>query len=88
MLSMDSGNAHIAAMYGVKTVTLWGATHPHLGFAPFAQPLENAITSDREKFPKLPTSVYGNIKVDGYHDAMRTIAPADVIAKIDEILAS
>ncbi|RZJ27036.1 MAG: ADP-heptose--LPS heptosyltransferase RfaF, partial [Flavobacterium sp.] len=25
MLSMDSGNAHIAAMYGVPTVTLWGA---------------------------------------------------------------
>jgi ADP-heptose:LPS heptosyltransferase len=88
MLSMDSGNAHIAAMYGVKTVTLWGATHPYLGFAPFAQPLENAITSDHEKFPKLPTSVYGNIKVDGYDDAMRTIAPGDVIAKIDEILAS
>jgi ADP-heptose:LPS heptosyltransferase len=28
MLSMDSGNAHIAAMLGVKVITLWGATHP------------------------------------------------------------
>jgi hypothetical protein len=26
MLSMDSGNAHIAAMLGVA---LWGATHPY-----------------------------------------------------------
>ncbi|OYX82733.1 MAG: ADP-heptose--LPS heptosyltransferase RfaF [Flavobacteriales bacterium 32-34-25] len=60
MLSMDSGNAHIAAMLGVKVVTLWGATHPLAGFAPFNQPLQNALVSDRNLFPKLPTSVYGN----------------------------
>ncbi|CAM3320721.1 Lipopolysaccharide heptosyltransferase I [Flavobacterium longum] len=88
MLSMDSGNAHIAAMYGVKTVTLWGATHPFTGFAPFAQPLGNALTADREQFPKLPTSVYGNVKVAGYEDAMRTIAPDTIIAKIHTLLAS
>ena len=39
MLSMDSGNAHIAAMLGVKVVTLWGATHPYAGFMPFHHPL-------------------------------------------------
>lgn len=82
MLSMDSGNAHIAAMLGVNVITLWGATHPFTGFSPFNQPLENAIVSDREKFPKLPTSVYGNKKVAGYEDAMRTIAPETVVAKI------
>lgn len=86
MLSMDSGNAHIAAMYGVKTVTLWGATHPFTGFAPFAQPLESALTADRKQFPKLPTSVYGNVKVAGYEDAMRTIAPDRIVTKIKEIL--
>src|SRR5690606_21766305 len=42
MLSMDSGNAHIASMYGVKTIVLFGATHPYAGFMPFGQPLENA----------------------------------------------
>src|SRR5690606_26208104 len=41
MLSMDSGNAHIASMYGVKTIVLFGATHPFLGFMPFGQPFEN-----------------------------------------------
>ena len=81
MLSMDSGNAHIAAMLGVKVVTLWGATHPFAGFSPFNQPIENALVSDREKFPLLPTSVYGNKKVAGYEDAMRTI-PVDAIVKI------
>jgi ADP-heptose:LPS heptosyltransferase len=28
----DSQNAHIAAMLGVKVITLWGATHPYAGF--------------------------------------------------------
>lgn len=81
MLSMDSGNAHIAAMLGVKVITLWGATHPFAGFSPFNQPLENTLVSDRNQFPKLPTSVYGNKKVEGYEEAMRTI-PVDSIIKV------
>ncbi len=82
MLSMDSGNAHIAAMLGVKTITLWGATHPYAGFAPFNQPLENCLLSDRKQYPFLPTSVYGNKKVEGYEDAMRTISPETIVEKI------
>ena len=82
MLSMDSGNAHIAAMLGVKVITLWGATHPYAGFSPFNQPIENALVADRNLFPKLPTSVYGNKKVEGYEDAMRTILPEEVVAKL------
>jgi ADP-heptose:LPS heptosyltransferase len=82
MLSMDSGNAHIAAMFGVKTITLWGATHPFTGFSPFNQPLENALVSDRNLFPKLPTSVYGNKIVEGYENAMRTISVESVMEKI------
>ncbi|MBL0736205.1 glycosyltransferase family 9 protein [Flavobacterium sp. GN10] len=86
MLSMDSGNAHIAAMLGVKVVTLWGATHPYAGFLPFNQSLENALTSDRNQYPKLPTSVYGNKIVEGYEDAMRTILPQQVVDKVVEQL--
>ena len=82
MLSMDSGNAHLAAMFGVKVITLWGATHPFTGFSPFNQPLENALVSDRNLFPKLPTSVYGNKKVEGYEEAMRTIAPDSIVKAI------
>lgn len=85
MLSMDSGNAHIGAMLGVKVVTLWGATHPYAGFAPFNQPLEYCLTADREKYPLLPTSVYGNKKVEGYEDAMRTIDPSLVCKKVMEV---
>ena len=86
MLSMDSGNAHIAAMLGVKVITLWGATHPFAGFKPFNQPDDFCITSDREQFPFLPTSVYGNKKVEGYENAMRSILPSTVVSKMNSIL--
>jgi len=87
MLSMDSGNAHIAAMLGIEVITLWGATHPFAGFAPFNQPLENCLVSDREKFPLLPTSVYGNKKVEGYENAMRTILPEKIVEKVKAIIS-
>jgi len=86
MLSMDSGNAHIAAMLGVKVITLWGATHPYAGFKPFNQPDEFCLTADRTQYPLLPTSVYGNKKVEGYEDAMRSILPERVIEKIKETI--
>ncbi len=86
MLSMDSGNAHIAAMLGVSVITLWGATHPYAGFKPFNQPMENCLTSDREQYPLLPTSVYGNKKVAGYENAMRTISAKSVVEKLQTFI--
>jgi ADP-heptose:LPS heptosyltransferase len=82
MLSMDSGNAHIAAMLGVNVITLWGATHPYAGFKPFNQLMENCLVSNRNKYPLLPTSVYGNKIVLGYEDVMRTISVNDVVFSV------
>ncbi|MEO7046288.1 MAG: glycosyltransferase family 9 protein [Ferruginibacter sp.] len=87
MLSMDSGNAHIAAMLGVKVITLWGATHPFAGFLPFNQTMENALVSDRNQYPKLPTSVYGNKIVEGYEEAMRSIWPDEIVNSIQSQLS-
>ena len=86
MLSMDSGNAHIAAMLGIKVVTLWGVTHPYAGFYPFHQDKTFALLADRTKFPKIPTSVYGNKFPEGYERCMQTIHPKDVIDKIEHII--
>lgn len=86
MLSMDSGNAHLAAMLGVNVITLWGATHPFAGFSPFNQASENELVANRQQFPHLPTSVYGNKIVADYQDAMRTILPEKVIEKINLVL--
>jgi len=87
MLAMDSGNAHLASLFGVPTVTLWGVTQPYAGFYPFGQDIENALLADRVKFPLIPTSVYGNKMPDGYSEAMQTIHPKDVLKKIKDILA-
>ena len=82
MLSMDSANAHLAALQGIKTITLWGGTHPFAGFSAFNQPAAHQILPDLEKYPKLPCSIYGNIICEGYQDVMRSILPETVVEKI------
>ena len=86
MLSMDSGNAHLAANFGIPVITIWGVTHPYTGFKPFNQPLENCLLPDLDKYPKIPTSVYGNKVPEGYEDVMRSIPPEKVIEKVLEKL--
>ena len=86
MLSMDSGNAHIAAMLGVKVITIWGVTHPFAGFGPFNQPENHAIMADRKKFPLIPTSVYGNKYPDTYKEAAGSITPKMVVKKVKSII--
>lgn len=86
MLSMDSGNAHLAAMFGVKTITIWGVTHPYAGFAPFNQPKAYQLLSNKEQYPKIPTSIYGNKFPEGYEDAAKSIPVKAVIDKINSVL--
>ena len=86
MLSMDSGNGHLAVMYGVPVISLWGVTHPYAGFAPFGQAPGNNLVADRTKYPLIPTSIYGNKFPEGYEDAIKTVLPQDVAAKIISIL--
>ncbi|WP_442264515.1 glycosyltransferase family 9 protein [Tenacibaculum sp. ZS6-P6] len=86
MLSMDSGNAHLAAMKNVKTITLWGNTHPFAGFAPFNQPKDFCILPNLDKYPLLPCSIYGNKTFEGYEDVMRSISPEKISEKILSLL--
>lgn len=86
MLSMDSGNAHLAAMKQIKTITLWGVTHPYAGFAPYNQPTDYCILPDLKKYPKIPCSIYGNKVFEGYENIMETIDPKTVVEKIKSIV--
>lgn len=85
MVSMDSGNGHFSAMYGVPTISIWGATHPYAGFAPFLQ-TEHCICADRNKYPLLPTSIYGNKTIPGYKNVMHSITPQTIINKVLSIV--
>ncbi len=82
MLSMDSGNGHLAALFGVPVITLWGVTHPFAGFTPFGQPLEHSLFPELEKFPLIPTSIYGNKFPEGYELAAASISIKKVLEKI------
>ncbi|EDM45256.1 heptosyltransferase [unidentified eubacterium SCB49] len=86
MLSMDSGNGHLAAMYKVKVISLWGVTHPYAGFVPFNQPNSHQLIANRDKYPLIPTSIYGNKYPDEYENCMESIPPEVVVNKIIEII--
>jgi len=88
MLSMDSSNGHLAAIYGIPIITLWGVTHPYAGFSPFNHGSNRAILSDRAAYPLIPTSVYGNKVPKGYERVMETISPTEVVHQINGLLNS
>jgi ADP-heptose:LPS heptosyltransferase len=86
MLAMDSGNGHLAAMFDVKVITIWGVTHPFAGFVPFNQPEDFQLTADRSQYPKIPTSIYGNNYPEGYEQAAGSIAVGTIVSKIKSII--
>ncbi len=86
MLSMDSGNAHLAAIFNIPVVSLWGVTHPFAGFKAYNQPLENCLLPDLDQFPQIPTSIYGNKVPVGYEDVMRSIPPQRVVDKVKKVI--
>ena len=60
MLCMDSGNMHLAALAGIRTVSVWGATHPNAGFGPFGSQEHNIVQIPKSELPCRPCSIYGN----------------------------
>ena len=86
MISMDSGNAHIAAMLGVEVITIWGVTHPFAGFYPFNQHPDNALLANKAQFPLIPTSIYGNNFPEGYENAINSITPQQIVSKANFVL--
>jgi ADP-heptose:LPS heptosyltransferase len=86
MLSMDSGNGHLSALFGIPTITLWGVTHPYAGFTPFQQPEENQLLANQEEYPLIPTSIYGNKFPKEYESAIATIPPYAIIERLLKII--
>lgn len=84
MLSMDSANMHLASLVGTSVLSVWGATHPYVGFRPWNQPKENQIQLD---LPCRPCSEWGRKPCYLRHyGCMRGIAPKQIINKIAEII--
>ena len=81
MISMDSANMHLASLFGVPVISIWGGTHPFLGFYGWGQPMDNILQTD---LPCRPSSVFGNIAcpVHGEAGCMQEITPHMVYDKV------
>src|SRR6056300_736665 len=86
MISMDSANGHIAANYGIPVITIWGATAPSCGFSVLAQTNENQFQPDPEKYPFLPSSIFGKSTFKGYETAMESIDPKAILKRVDQLM--
>ena len=58
MVSMDSGNMHMASLMGTRVVSIWGATHPWAGFLGWGQSEADCV--QRHDLKCRPCSIYGN----------------------------
>lgn len=85
MISMDSANMHLASLYGVPVVSVWGGTHPYLGFYGWGQSPANAIQPD---LPCRPSSVFGNkdCPVHGKAGCMQGISAEMIYEKVTYVI--
>ncbi|MGN6294702.1 MAG: glycosyltransferase family 9 protein [Chitinophagaceae bacterium] len=79
LISMDSANMHLASLFGVPVVSVWGATHPYAGFYGWGQKKENAVQMD---LYCRPCSVFGNKPCyRGDHACMEQLPESWIITK-------
>lgn len=84
MVSMDSSGMHMASLEGIRCLSLWGSTHPYLGFLGYGQSIEDCIQVNH---PNRPCSVYGNesCMCDGV-EAIDLIEVEEVTKRINSAL--
>jgi len=83
VVSMDSANMHLASLYGIPVISVWGATHPYAGFYGWGQPAESAAQID---LYCRPCSVFGNKPCyRGDHACMQVLPEEMIKNKIIEL---
>ncbi|MBP5523423.1 MAG: glycosyltransferase family 9 protein [Bacteroidaceae bacterium] len=85
MLCMDSANMHLAAMLGIPTLSVWGATHPCAGFMAWGTTRENIV--EIADLPCRPCSIYGSrpCKINDFR-CMKDIQPEAIMQRIEAVL--
>lgn len=80
MVSMDSGNMHLAAIAGAPVVSIWGATHTFCGFRAWHQADSGIVELSMDC---RPCSVFGNKPCRrGDYACLRDIPPQLIYNKI------
>ena len=84
MVSMDSGNMHLASIVSVPVVSVWGATHPYCGFKGWKQQETNMVQLSMDC---RPCSVFGNKPCHrGDYHCLAGIPPQMIIDKVSNII--
>ena len=85
LVSMDSLARHMAALVATPVVSIWGATHPSLGFLGWGSPLSQALQAS---MPCRPCSAFGARPCRyGDYRCLEAVQPEQVVAKVEEVLA-
>lgn len=86
MVSMDSANMHMASLFGVPVVSIWGGTHPFAGFLGWGQSMEDAVQLEMDC---RPCSVFGNRTCwKGTRECLTGISAERVLERITRKLES
>lgn len=84
MVSMDSGNMHLAALTATPVVSIWGATHPYAGFLGWKQTYDTCVGVN---FSCRPCTAHEDKKCHfGDYRCLESIASENIIKKITYIL--
>jgi ADP-heptose:LPS heptosyltransferase len=87
MLTMDSGNMHLASLAGVKLLSIWGGTHPDLGFAPMNASNSEIIQIDRNELTCRPCSSFGRADCPlGHFKCMHEISAERVYQRVTSVM--
>jgi ADP-heptose:LPS heptosyltransferase len=81
MITMDSGNMHLASLTGTRVVSIWGATHPYAGFLGHGQKESDCVQRD---LPCRPCSIYGNKPCRFGDYRCMDIAPEVIVERVNK----
>ncbi|MEI6047804.1 MAG: glycosyltransferase family 9 protein [Bacteroidota bacterium] len=87
MIAMDSSNMHMAALCGIKVISIWGGTDPLNGFGAWMQPENYSVSIPADELTCRPCTIYG--KGDcrrGDLACMNRLTPEMVFEKIGKAL--
>lgn len=85
VVSMDSLVMHLASLTATPVVSVWGATHPKMGFLGYGSPKEGIV--QRDDLPCRPCSVYGKKPCKyGDYRCLAQIAPQRIVACAERLI--
>ncbi|HYF70836.1 MAG TPA: glycosyltransferase family 9 protein [Ohtaekwangia sp.] len=87
MICTDSSNMHLATMMNVPLISIWGGTHPDVGFGPFGKSAESIVQISRDELPCRPCSVYGRERCyRGDFACLNRITPEIIYERVNQAL--